>query len=311
MKDSFFTAFIRLFEICFKRSISMDFLKWRYSRDGKFLAYSAASYETNGDMIGHTAMQLLPFSIDQKIMTGALTMSSMVDPATGGKFPILLKEIHETCSDKTDFFYGFPNDNSVTFFKAIFKWQDKGPINHLQKIPVKDMAFQSNIVSFSVNQLIEHSEKITDLTRAFAENYRVTSSRTVDYLQWRYFESPRAYEFFVLKEDEVILGYIVVSLFEDGKNYIGDIVDLVFRDNDSLTILLKFSEQYFYGLSVGKIDIWSSHLDLQGTLIDLGYALSGKASSFLTAKNNKESDQMALLDDRNNWYICKGDSDVY
>ena len=113
---------LELFEKCFSRPLQEKFWDWAYLNNpsGKPIVAIA---EEHGEMVGHYAMIPMPFLLDNRHITGYLSMTTMVRPDFQGKglFKLLAKEVYQN-REKDSFVYGFPNSNSIEGFKKHLGW---------------------------------------------------------------------------------------------------------------------------------------------------------------------------------------------
>jgi hypothetical protein len=113
---------LELFEKCFSRPLQETLWDWAYLNNpsGKSIVAIA---EEHGEIVGHYAMIPMPFLLDDRHITGYLSMTTMVRPDFQGKglFKLLAQEVYKT-REEDSFVYGFPNSKSIEGFKKYLGW---------------------------------------------------------------------------------------------------------------------------------------------------------------------------------------------
>ena len=91
-------------------------------------------------------------------------------------------------------------------------------------------------------------------------NLGLTTYRDSDYLNWRFTNNQlNQYEIYVLKsnpDSEKINGYVVLKTYDDGASKKGHIVDILADSKETLSNLLKYSENKFFQNGIQDISTY-------------------------------------------------------
>ncbi|MGM8215061.1 GNAT family N-acetyltransferase [Bacillaceae bacterium W0354] len=225
-------------------------------------------YEEDGRILGSIALWVKDAFIHGEKKLIALRCDTMVHPDARGKGvygALNEKMIEEAEKQGITYLYGFPSKmakdrlikktggkhlEDISRFTMIFRpfnilskqipvtkimkpldeWRTKRKLNRVQKVLDHEKYKTEPLEKFdsSVNELVEKTKDMRP----------VMIRRTEKYLNWRYFEHPdKTYKVFAIREDEHLLGYIVINQ-EESKNKVGSIIDALAIDDDDIWQIL-------------------------------------------------------------------------
>lgn len=157
--------------------------------------------------------------------------------------------------------------------------------------------------------------------------YPITTNRTRPYLQWRYLDHPLVqYHFMLLKKDDEILGYAVLR-FEDNNKELKAvrIVDMIVFENydcemiqqianyckDKVDFIDFFCTGNFYKTSFEKNGFFNNLIeDMRIPTVFNPIDLNRRPDiNFFYKQSSLDSSYNESLNEINNWYFVKGDSD--
>jgi len=194
------------------------------------------------------------------------------------------------------------------------------------KIQKKQVSLENKSkLKFDLIKCLDNSYEI------FWENvksrYPITVNRTRQYLQWRYLNHPLIeYHFMLLKNDDELLGYAVLR-FEDNNKELKAvrIVDMIVLENyddeiiqqiihyciNKVDIVDFFCTGNFYKNSFEKNGFFNNLIeDLKIPAVFNPIDLNRRPDiNFFYKQSNLDSSYNESLNEINNWYFVKGDSD--
>ena len=135
-------------------------------------------------------------------------------------------------------------------------------------------------LTIRITKSIVSKERIEDLWKKLAENYRIAFERNQRYLKWRYSNPVADYGILIAEENNQITGYVITACEEKdiGINKIrisglriGHIVDLV-AEKESIIPLLSRAEEFLKSKGVCLVTCWTiKNSDLYCLLREMRY----------------------------------------
>jgi hypothetical protein len=325
-----------------------DYWEWKYFKNPVGRAFSTLAL-INGKIVGQLGAIPARFSVGGREVIGAQEVDAAILEdhrrfdvflhmiALGKKFYL---------NANVEFSFGFSNEHTTEIGQALLQKKKFGPIPRLVKVldigPLLRQRFSMNTLSRILSPAgnimlrIIHSEKITipegmqiervnrfdgrfdTFWNRIKEDYPVMMVRDSTYLNWRYVDAPHVnYEIFCLEKigSNEIIGFMVLG--EEQNDYLtGQIFDIVTpRDvYDTITsCLLRFALNRFRKKKAAKVNCWMfSHCHVYPELTKMGFIpREKKGRDFLFQSINLQDPEISpeLLENRENWYVTKGDSD--
>lgn len=177
-------------------------------------------------------------------------------------------------------------------------------------------------------------ERVNDLDSSYEtfwknvqKRFPITTNRTIDYLRWRYLQHPLIqYHFMILRDEQKILGYAVLR-FEDNNDKLKAvrIVDMITFEEHEITLLSSIIE--YSKSQVDFIDFFCTGSFFSKSLQELGFFNNLKENlriptvfnpidlnrrpdiNFFYKQSPHDNSEKNLLENIENWYFVKGDSD--
>jgi len=325
-----------------------DYWEWKYFKNPAGQAFSILAL-INGKIVGQLGAIPARFSVRGREVIGAQEVDAAIleDHRRFDVFlKMIALEKQLYLDNNVDFIFGFSNDLTTEIGQALLQKKRVGPIPRLVKIldigPLLRQRFSMNALPRILSPVgnimlrIIHPEKITipegmqiepinrfdgrfdTFWNRIKEDYPVMMVRDSTYLNWRYVDVPHAnYEIYCLKkiESNEIMGFMVLG--EEQNDYLtGQIFDIVTpRDvDDTVTsCLLRFALERFHQKKAAKAICWMfSHCHVYPELTKIGFIpRKRKGRDFLFQSINLQDPAISpeLLENRENWYVTKGDSD--
>lgn len=302
------TKILELFQLSFGKKMAEEYWEWRFSNNPFSEEYRIDLMWDGDQLVGHYAVSPIEMIVDKNVITTALSMTTMTHPNYGGKgiFSQLAESLYDKLSqDGFQMVWGFPNNNSHYGFNKNLNWKDIA-LQGMMSVEVKhfERSFIDNVAFDSVFKFTESESSILNAT-----NKKIAINKTVNYLNWRYFQNPTAtYKVLKLKEKNCIIVYKVITSFTDpNKNEI-DVMDLNFN-NDQLTLNELISSVLNNEENILKINLWDSLFsDNQIALEKAGFRI-GAPVTYLGSRNLQGSS--VGEENYKNWDISFSYSDVF
>ncbi|MGL5152402.1 MAG: GNAT family N-acetyltransferase [Clostridium sp.] len=275
--------FQRLFNICFQRSVSKEYLIWRYLSNSSddFLMNVALD---EGEIVANYSLSPTNLIINEKEEKFALSMTTMTNPKYGGRgiFKRLAVQLYEEV-EKLGYFgvYGFPNKNSHGIFIRDLGWKD------VYEIPTLSL----NLKNLREGRIVEDNRIVT------------RGARFIKSKIWRYDSNPvNKYEYYNLFN---IFGEITYKIYNNNEI---DIIEIDYKTiNDGERLLLEFCK-VMKKRNIIKINMWYSiYNPLHGFIEKIGFENTEPITYFSIKLFKRDCG----LEDYRKWEIQMGDSDVY
>jgi L-amino acid N-acyltransferase YncA len=321
--------------------VNPDFFDWQYLKnpEGQAIVITAKDNENNNSVIGVESILPMALIVNQKIVKASLSCNSYVHTnyRKKGIFSKLISTLFDESAKKEILcIYGVANDNSFNSFV------NKGS-HEIVDLPILFKPLRlSRFFPFPLNILIhlfdniwkvnkKSNPNVVDFHEDFDKSFEtlvekaskrvpIIQRRTKEFLNWRYRNHPtREYKTFVLRENSVLEGYIIVRKTQVNGKLIGVIVDLLIDSNKNKGIqdLLMYALEYFWnsGVSVVITTCGPSTLEYK-MLRQNGFRIAPKfmkpqSSHFIiiySKSNENDSEQLKKYD---NWFFSFGDYDVF
>lgn len=151
------------------------------------------------------------------------------------------------------------------------------------------------------------------------QDYQTLVVRNATYLNWRYAENGHsAYEIVCLEENvsREVRGYIVMCQKREKDLRRGLIMELVTlkKDLEAVKLLLNHAIGFFQKKRLDAVECWMlPHCDAYQELIKSGFRLRQKEGMCLHFQHVKQTGRNPLfgqMNERKNWYMSLGDSDL-
>lgn len=301
-------SIISLFQKAFNRQLSYDYWIWRYLKNPNTDTNLINLAWDNNKVVAHYAVSPVKIYVGGKRYNAALSMTTMTDPDYQGRglFTKLAMELYNNNNNTLDIIFGVPNDNSLMGFtqKLNFKLIKEIP---MLKTNIVDRKYKDNIKCVEV---YEFDESFDDFFTTITKKYSIIMSRDSKYLTWRFLSNPENdYKIFAYIEEDKVLGYIVVKVYNGGESPTGDIVDVLVSSEIVLRDLINKSFSYFIEQNVTNINTWFSDNKYINVFKEYGFKISDNYFHFIVKNNSDESIQG--LFDFENWYLTMSDIDIF
>lgn len=302
---------IPLFEMVFKRPMSLEQWRWRFEENpaGKYMIKLMWDGDT---LAGHYAVSPV-FMIynGEKILT-TLSLTTMTHPDYGrrGIFGDLANSLYNTLEQDLNVkaIWGFPNNNSHYGFIKNLGWKDVGVIHTL--------TLKANKLSPLLN---ENTHLVSDLNFSHAEllehygrKFPVSIDRNLEYLNWRYLKKPSSKYYFIEHNSDGVKSFIIFKFYksnESPETWEINILEIAVADSTVLKFLLQHILAEFSDKNIVNISLWMSlfepmHLQLE----KMGFIPEGK-QTYLGIRADEI--KFPEVHDLRKWHYSMGDSDVY
>lgn len=305
---------LKLFKRTFKKEMNPKYWEWRFANNPSGNWAIKLMWEDDL-LIGHYATSPTNLVMDDQIVKGSLSMTTMTHPEYTGKgiFKMLANALYNDLESihGHHFVMGFPNLNSHYGFIKNLKWQNLAVQNHITYHYKRGSSRNTYQIRLAQGFDSQHSEI---LEKTLSKNSKVHTHRSLEYLRWRYDQNPNnKYRIFECYLESEFIGLLVVKeyLFTDTgaveyfivENGLGQ--EHVSAIPDVLDYICKIDR-----LDELTISTWLSPFDDRFIHYEkVGFIFVEKKPTLFCIKPYHE--KFPLLEDYRNWSLSYGDSDVY
>ena len=312
--------------------------QYRYNPSGKAIVLLARDDSTN-QIIGTNTIVPMKLLIDGEIITSSLGCNVQVHPDYQKKnffTKLLLSMPKFGLEQKIESLFAIPNDNSfkafintgsieITHLPLLIK-----PINFSQYFPspikeiTKPFDFLWKKNNHSMNNVEEFHGSFDDsfekLVQKTNKRISIMNNRTKEFLNWRYKNHPtRKYKIFILRENNILNGYIITCIRNFQKKKIGVIVDYMvdsnYKDKIILKSLIDKALDNFRNNHVSLAIVTSQYGLIENKLLrGCGFFSPPsflKPTSFHFIIQTFEDHKHTKLKKYDNWFFGFGDYDVF
>ena len=315
------------------------YFDWQYRNNpkGKAIVLLAID-DLNHDLIVGTNT-IIPTSllIDQNEILSSLACNVQVDPnyQKRGIFSKLLSSMTSVAKMKgISSLFAIPNENSFPAFinegsseiiqlpllvrPIKLSRYFSSPINKILKI--FDNHWKIKTSSFNVQEFNGNFENFEKLLKKTSKRVSIIQNRNKDYLKWRYLDHPtRKYQIYTLKQNEELVGYIIVKIHILNNKKIGVILDYVV-DNDTdekkLKELIENALSYFWNndasiaIATSRSGLLEHKLLKQKGFFQIPSFLKPESLHFIITIFDSDQ-KLKKLTKFDNWFFSFGDYDVF
>lgn len=322
----------------------MKWWQWMYrdNPNGKGIVWLAVH---DGKVVGQYAIVPRRMKVGSQSVAGALSLDTMTHPGyrRQGIFETLAKAVYEEAGrDGIHIVHGFPNEFSYPGFVTRLDWfyvDTMGtllkPLNWRNALTIAisnrlllmigaltgnlvGMAFSRGRKAPAVEGLIiaqvpSFDERINEFWAKLSHQYRVMVERNREYLNWRYVDAPDSdYLVYIAERGAEVVGYLVLHCMQMGQASAAIIFDILAESEEIAQCLIAEAVErskrervdLVYYASVGGSSVPKAfrrngfmHFPSVKRLRFCAYSTSSCASR-------------EFLQNRGNWFIQMGDSDM-
>lgn len=298
---------LELYRIVFGLELSLEAWQWYYR--GAEIAVA----DSDGQIVGHYAVQPRPFSVAGQRCTAGLVVGSMVAPEFRNVTTFLdtARCCYDLCRARAiPFVYAFPNDNVWLVRRRMLDWSALPSLTALVAAP-EDLALplpDQSVVRLPDGDAIAASWLATNDATAIRPVY------SEEFLAWRLHKPDVAYPIYVHESGGQLRGYIVLKHYEGNGQREGHILALRVApgaETEVATQLLARAKAHFVEARVARVSTWllpASPVFAAVTAVGLKPE-GGKGKNFgYLALDRQLADVLA---EHARWDIAMSDSDVY
>ncbi len=299
-------SFTALFNETYTRTIIPEYFQWQFFRGP--LPGRCLFAELGGKLVGCYGVRPIIWNLVGRDAIFGLTVDLIVDPSQQGS-GLFLRLESEMLGHARELgcalIYSFPNEKVFRPRVDHLGWRSPGDIEFLEHRPQGERGrTQEMEISPAPGPACAQIDGIFSSAHA----HRAHARRSAQYLAWRYSESPW-YDYTILRFSPKALA--VVKLFQGASETNGDIVDLIWAEEDPyhLASILKSASQYLYSQGASSISMWANLSTMDREAASLaGFVSSGHMRRFCYLPLDNEN---IHLKDRSSWYLTMGDSEIF
>jgi len=304
-------AILKLFHLAFKRPLPRAFWEWRYLQ-GSEKPIIKLMFD-GPTLIGHYALNPLPFWLQGKKALAALSLTTMTHPAyqRQGIFTELAGAAYETAAAKgVAAVYGFPNPNSEKGFFEKLNWMRSCSLREWRLEKIKKSKAQGQ---FSAGAL-SFDGSYDAFWEEVKDNWRAVIPRTSSFLDWRIARCPPEYVSGHYRQLEArakgkLQGYLLLKLYRGATEIRGHILELLARDEGTAAELIQEAVGYASAQNAAILSVWMREQDpLLAALERSGFRPKG---AVVWGGRILRDQGLSAAELFGNWHMSMLDSDVF
>ena len=215
LKISDYPEFKKLFYLCFKKKISLEFFKWRYFSNKLSFCYGAFN---STRLIANVGMISIKLNNNTYERVFSRHSSMVLERYRGyGVFSNLLKMVKKKISKNVDTVVMWPNKNNF----ANFGLESKKILNKIYYLykTTSNLALFKKTRKYQIEELVKFKDLIKSRNGLFFKNFIYFKNRYLSYRKHEYFfnkfEFGKLSSFFLLKcnKDDSGLNYVILDHF--------------------------------------------------------------------------------------------------
>ena len=319
--------------------LNSSYFNWQYRNNptGKAVVLLAHDELNNNLLVGTNTIIPVSLLVDQEKILSSLACNVQVHPdyQKKGIFSKLLSSMHSIAKMKEiSSLFAIPNENSFHAFindgsseiiqlpllarPIKFSRYFNSPINKFLKI--FDGHWKVKTSSLSVEEFNGNFQSFEKLIEKISKRVSIIQNRNEEYLKWRYLDHPtRQYQIYVLKQNDELVGYIIVKIHILNNKKIGVILDYIVDPNTNENFLKELIEKaldYFWN-NGASVSIVTSHSGLlenkllkQKGFFQIPSFLKPESLHFIVRLFDSDQ-KLKKLEKFDNWFFSLGDYDVF
>ena len=303
---------LELFQLSFGKEMTVEYWQWRFLNNPFTKDIFIDLMWENNTLVGHYAVSPIEINVGGKIVSTALSMTTMTHPQFGGKriFSTLAENLYNRLQDKNySMVWGFPNNNSHYGFNKNLNWRDIA-VQAMMTLSLKKI--EKNLKHNTSYQCIT---KNSNLSKNIIDKLNTSTSivsihKSEQYINWRYFNNPTAnYKFISINNGEGLIIYKVISSFSNPQSNEIDIMDLKFNNDYEtlLNLLSAIAQEEEYSFS--QFNLWDSLFSENQIILEkIGFKIQSPVT-YIGYRPFENCD--SRVGDYKNWEIGFSYSDVF
>ncbi len=298
---------LQLFEQSYKRSLSLNFWKWRFAQNPAGAGMIQLAWD--GDTLAaHYAITQIELCVDGQTVKSGLSGTTMTHPNYRGKglFPKLAELTYRQMEQNGLLLvWGFPNSMSHRVFVTDLAWRDiyEVPFFRAQVVDIQKLPNPHSVLS-----LDSFDARFDELWATQKHQHRVIGRRDYHQLKWRFTDNPTEnYQLLASISGGELYGYLVYKRYQEELQ----IVDMLSRDVDSALELIAQVVKLAQETNAGSVALWLPlNHELHRALEKCGF-LPAAPITYFGARVFSSGQAVDVTYDYHSWFMTMGDSDVY
>ena len=315
------------------------YFDWQYRNNpfGKAIVLLAQDDSIDNMIVGTNTIIPTKLLVEEEEILSSLACNVQVHPdyQNQGIFSKLLTLMTSLAKKKEiSSLFAIPNKNSFNSFinegsfeiiqlpllirPLKFSRYFNSPLNKILKI--FEIFWKIKIPPNNVEEFDGNFQNFDKLFEKISKRTPIIQSRTKEYLKWRYLDHPtRKYQIYVLKQNNELIGYIIVKIHRLNNKKIGVILDFIVDSNaseKSLKSLIEKALDYFWknnasiAISTCRSELLECKLLHQQGFFNIPSFLKPEPLHFIIRLFNP-AEKLKKLTTFDNWFFTFGDYDVF
>ncbi len=316
-----------------------SYFNWQYRNNpvGKAIVLLAHDELNHNLLVGTNTIIPVSLLIDQEKIISSLACNVQVHPdyQRKGIFSKLLSSMHSiTKMKEISSLFAIPNENSFHAFindgsteiiqlpllvrPIKFSRYFNFPINKFLKI--FDGHWKVKTSPVNVEEFDGNFQGFEKLIKKLSKRVLIIQNRNEEYLKWRYLDHPtRQYQIYILKQNDELIGYIIVKIHVLNNKKIGIILDYIVDPNANERSLKKLIEKaldYFWNndasvcIATSRSGLLENKLLRQKGFFQIPSFLKPESLHFIVRLFDSNQ-KLKKLEKFENWFFSFGDYDVF
>lgn len=284
---------------------------WKWANSGRFNSdFISSVARFKNQIIGHYSLAGTPVKFGNQAFTAGFGQQAV----THKRFRSLslLNDIYSKAYIKSkvcyDFLFAFPNDQFFPIKTQVFNWQ---AVSQFEAKVIQTQSIRKPTRSnYHIRQILKFQPETCVQNKNLSNLFFIPKSSEL--LNWRIFDHPiNHYTVLGAYDNNVVLGYIILKLYESGDGTVGHFIDYETRnhDPDILAGLVSEAKSFFEFHNISKIIFWNTKKPYDTFFQPLLEKEGAFTTNFGIHLNNPDVPTDIL--NMENWSISMIDSDAF
>lgn len=282
---------------------------------GKSLSLVA---EEDKEIMAHYSVMPLKMSVDNVVVVGGFGQQAVVHPNFRNLKIImdLTNKIWKKAADRFEFIYGFPNDNFWKINQMLMGWEkiDEFFADVISILTVIEVLKHNSFQRFIVKRINRFSLEINKWLNKNKKS-KIYPLKSAESLNWRFFAHPLHYYFiFGVYDNKILVGYIVLKIYWDGKQAIGHFIDFDVKNNkkEYFLSLIEQVSLFLMRCKISNIIFWNNQSEYFDIFNQFDIKKGGFKTNFgIKFLNNKIQEKNKILLNISQWNFTMAFSDAF
>lgn len=273
--------------------------------------------EEDDKIIAHYSVVPIEISVDDIVIVGGRSQQAVVHPNFRNLKIImdLTDRVWKKAADRFNFICSFPNDDFWKIKQRLMGWKKIDEFfADIISIPVVIEVLEHNSFQrFIVKRIRRFPLEINKWLNKNKKS-KIYPLKSAESLNWKFFAHPLYYYFVFGVYDKILVGYIALKIYWDGKQAIVHFIDFDVKDNKEEYLLSLIEQVSLFSIKCKIINIvfWNSQPEYFNIFNQFNIKKGGFKTNFgIKFLDNKIQKKNKILLNISQWSFTMALSDIF